>query len=159
MTQAGSEEFRFPETLRLASVAPETFPGSDVCGAVTMSYRYDPEGRRVAKLQNGAVVKQYYYDAAGQMIVEADASGNAVRAEIYTGDRHLATWVSAGGGATYFNHADWLGTERVRTDSSGKACETISSLPFGDGETTGGNCSPTPTFFTGKERDSERNGT
>jgi hypothetical protein len=55
---AGSEEFRFPETLRLASVAPETFAGSEVCGATTMSYLYDPDGRRVAKIQSGAVVKQ-----------------------------------------------------------------------------------------------------
>jgi|GEM_PF-1602440 hypothetical protein len=40
-----------------------------------MTYLYDPDGRRVAKLQNGAVVKQYYYGAAGHMIVEANTSG------------------------------------------------------------------------------------
>jgi RHS repeat-associated protein len=117
-----------------------------------MSYLYDPDGRRVARLQNGAVVKQYYYDAAGHMITEADASGATLRAEIYAGNRHLATW---NGGTTYFNHADWLGTERVRTNTWGTACEWITSLPFGDGETTSGSCAPTPTFFTGKERDSE----
>ena len=72
---------------RLSSVAPETTPGSDVCGATTMSYLYDPEGRRVARVQNGAVVKQYYYDAAGHMITEADASGATLRAEIYAGAR------------------------------------------------------------------------
>jgi hypothetical protein len=51
---------------RLTSVAPETSPGSDVCGATIMSYLYAPDGRRVARLQNDAVVKQYYYDAAGR---------------------------------------------------------------------------------------------
>jgi len=29
----------------------------------------------VAKLQSGSIVKQYYYDAAGQMIEAADAGG------------------------------------------------------------------------------------
>jgi hypothetical protein len=88
------------------------------------------------------------------MITEANASGATLRAEIYAGSRHLATW---NGGATYFNHADWLGTERARTFGSGsqagQICKTITSLPFGDGETTSGPCTPTPTFFTGKERD------
>ena len=117
-----------------------------------MSYLYDSDGRRVARLQNGAVVKQYYYDAAGRMITEADASGATLRAEIYAGGRHLATWTS---NATYFNYADWLGTERARTDANGARCETITSLPFGDGQTVSGTCTPTPTFFTGKERDAE----
>ena len=69
------------------SVAPETTPGSHDCGATTMSYLYDPDGRRVARMQGGAVVNQYYYDAAGHMITEADASGATLRAEIYAGAR------------------------------------------------------------------------
>jgi RHS repeat-associated protein len=125
-------------------------PGSGVCGADTMSYLYDPDGRRVARFQSGSLLKQYFYDAAGHMITEANSSGATLRAEIYAGSRHLATWNN---GVTYFNHADWLGTERARTNSSGSVRETITSLPFGDGETTSGSC--TPTFFTGKERDSE----
>ena len=140
---------------RLSSVAPETSPGSDVCGATTMSYLYDPDGRRVAKVQNGAVVKQFYYNAAGQEIAETNASGALQRAEIFAGGRHLATWSN---NATYFNHADWLGTERARSNSSGLQCETITSLPFGDGEAPTGNCSspePSPNHFTGLERDTE----
>ena len=81
-----------------------------------------------------------------------------LRAEVYAGSRHLATWNNSGGGSTYFNHADWLGTERVRSNSSGTACEWITSLPFGDGLATSGNCSnpePSPNHFTGKERDAE----
>jgi len=46
------------------------------------------------------------------MITEANASGNTLRAEIYAGQRHLATWAN---NATYFNHSDWLGTEQVAT--------------------------------------------
>jgi RHS repeat-associated protein len=155
--------FSYDAENRLVSVAPETTPGSDVCGATTMSYLYDPDGRRVARVQGGAVVKQYYYDAAGHMITEADASGATLRAEIYAGERHLATWTPASGGSTFFNHADWLGTERARTFGSGPnaglRCEKITSLPFGDGMVTqqenGGCGDPSPNHFTGKERDSE----
>jgi RHS repeat-associated protein len=139
----------------------QTAPGSDVCGATIMSYLYDPEGRRVARLQGGAVVKQCFYDAGGRMIAEADPSGRTLRAEIYGGNRHLATWTPASGGSTFFNHADWLGTERARTRASdGSRCETITSLPFGDGLNATGPCSnpePGPNHFTGKERDYESN--
>jgi RHS repeat-associated protein len=137
----------------------QTAPGSDVCGATIMSYLYDPEGRRVARLQGGAVVKQCFYDAGGRMIAEADPSGRTLRAEIYGGNRHLATWTPASGGSTFFNHADWLGTERARTKASdGSRCETITSLPFGGGLNAAGPCSnpePGPNHFTGKERDAE----
>jgi RHS repeat-associated protein len=54
------------------------------------------------------------------------------------------------------NSEDWLGTERARSNSSGARCETITSLPFGDGQTTAGSCGdPSPNHFTGKERDAE----
>jgi len=145
---------------RVTSVAPQA---SGVCGATTMSYLYDPEGRRVARLQNGAIVKQDYYDSAGIEIAETDGNGTLLRAEIYAGSRHLATWNSSGGGSTYFNHADELGTERVRSfgsgSNAGQACEKITSLPFGDGQQTaplnGGCGDPSPDHFTGLERDAE----
>jgi len=60
------------------------------------------------------------------------------------------------GGWMTFSHSDWLGTERVRSNVLGASCETISSLPFGDGQAISGSCGdPTPMHFTGKERDSE----
>ncbi len=97
------------------------------------------------------------------MVEETNASGAVTRAEIYAGARHLATWNPTGGGSTFFNYADQLGTERLRTFGSGsklgQPCETITSLPFGDGEATqslnGGCGDPSPNHFTGKERDTE----
>ena len=105
-------------------------------------------------MQNGSISEQYYYDADGHMITDADAGGNTLRAEIYAGSRHLATWNPAAGGTSYFNHADWLGTERVRTTASGSTYETCTSLPFGDGMSCSGP-DPSPNHFTGLERDSE----
>jgi RHS repeat-associated protein len=42
--------------------------------------------------------------------------------------------------------------------STGSPCETIASLPFGDGQTITGSCGdPSPMHFTGKEGDAESN--
>jgi hypothetical protein len=38
----------------------------------------------------------------------------------------------------YYDHGDWLGTERARTDLSGNPCEKIASLPFGDKQESSG---------------------
>jgi len=149
---------------RLSSVAA-VLPGIGSCGATKVTYGYDPDGRRV--IQNGTTVRWDYYDSAGTEIAETNASGTLLRAEIYAGARHLATWTNASGGATYFNHNDVLGTERVRTfgsgSNAGKQCETITSLPFGDGLAThdqnggcgGSGADPSPNHFTGLERDAE----
>src|SRR6185437_4505158 len=110
-----------------------------------------PRGRRVQKTTaSGAVY--YVYDIAGHQI-EVNSSGVADREEVYAGGRHLATYTN---NTTYFDHADWLGTERMRTTASGSSCETIVSLPFGDGEATTGSCSDaSPMHFTGKMHDDE----
>jgi RHS repeat-associated protein len=82
-----------------------------------------------------------------------NSSGGWNRGEVYAGGTHLATYND---GTTYFIHHDWLGTERVRSNVPGVACETITSLPFGDGMSTTGSCSDiSPMHFTGKQRDTE----
>jgi RHS repeat-associated protein len=118
------------------------------------SYIYDAEGRRVGK-SDGTT---YVVGLAGQVLDELD-SGQWVRSEVYAGGHHLATVT---GQTVYFNHTDWLGTERARTDVAGALCETLSSQPFGDSLATGtstnvSSCNPTPNFLTGKQRDTESN--
>lgn len=129
-------------------------------------YLYDAEGRRARKITGasscsattGSGVTDYLYDQAGRAITEMSGTGVWNRGEIYAGGSHLATYAGGGSGTTYFNHADWLGTERVRTAVSGTLCESITSLPFGDGEATTGSCGdPSTRHFTGKMRDSESN--
>jgi RHS repeat-associated protein len=82
--------------------------------------------------------------------------------EIYAGSPHLATYNmgydEAGSQTiplnTYFIHADWLGTERVRSTAAGALYESCASNPFGDLlSCTGGDVSP--MHFSGKERDAE----
>jgi RHS repeat-associated protein len=129
---------------------------ASVDGGNTANYYYDAEGRRVRKNLAGSIT-DYIYNLEGQEIAEFDGSGNWLRGEAFVSGRyHIATYTN---GATYFDHADWLGTERGRTPVAGGApCETISSLPFGDGEVDTGSCEGTSTrHFTGKERDLESN--
>ena len=125
-----------------------------VDGGGTATYVYDAEGRRVQKTTAGGTVS-YIYDIAGNQVAEVNSSGAATREEVYAGGRHVATYAN---GTTYFDHADWLGTERMRTMVSGSACETIVSLAFGDGTATTGSCSDaSPMHFTGKQHDDESN--
>jgi len=125
---------------------------TQVDAGATASYIYDADGRRVRKTTASTSV-DYLYDLAGQEITELSSAGAWNRGEVFAGDRHLATYANS---TTYFIHSDGLGTERVRSNVSGAACESIQSLPFGDGMTTSGSCSDVnPFHFTGKERDSE----
>jgi RHS repeat-associated protein len=121
---------------------------SSYYGAIT--YIYDAEGRRIAKANSGTVTNIYYYDVFGN--IGTEQIGSNLIDNIYAGSRHLVT---LSGGNTYYNHANWLGTESARSDVTGTICQTISSLPFGDAQQINGSCTPSPVFFTSKERDTE----
>jgi RHS repeat-associated protein len=121
----------------------------------TTTYSYDASGRRVRKTVAG-VSTDYVYDLEGHAIAETNSSGAWTRGEVYVGGRHLATYSGGAAGTTYFAQSDALGTERIRSNVAGAACETIASLPFGDGLSSTGSCGdPSTRHFTGKERDSE----
>jgi RHS repeat-associated protein len=124
--------------------------GSNGTPPGTPNYFYDAEGRRIRKTTAGATV-DYIYDLAGHVVSEVSSAGGWNRGEVYAGGRHLATYT---GGTTYFDHTDWLGTERARTGVTGSSAETCTSLPFGDGQSCSGS-DVSPNHFTGKERDSE----
>jgi RHS repeat-associated protein len=127
------------------------------CSTATACYTYFPDGERAEKNAAGVRVN-YLYDAEGHQNTEVNSSLGWNRIEVYAADRHLATYSGGAAGTTYFDHADWLGTEHARTNVTGSLCETISSLPFGDGMSTSGICGdPSPMHFTGQERDTETN--
>jgi RHS repeat-associated protein len=123
---------------------------SSQSGAVT--YTYDGDGKRIAKSSGGAVTNVYFYDVNGNRVVDTDGAISVLRTEIFAGGRHRVSFSNSG---NTFNHPNWLGTESARTDYGGSVCETLSGLPFGDALMTSGTCSPSPDFFTGKERDAE----
>jgi RHS repeat-associated protein len=120
-------------------------------------YHYDGLGRRTQKTA-GSVTYYYYYDLTGHQVAVTDQTGSWKRGEVYVGGKHLATYTGGTTGHTFFDHGDWLSTERARTNSTGSVCETISSLPFGDNQVDSDSCvDVSPMHFTGKERDTESN--
>jgi RHS repeat-associated protein len=117
----------------------------------TSTYVYDANGKRVEKTTATGGTVDFLYDTAGQEIAQVNSAGAWTRGEVYAAGRHVATLNNT---TTYYNHSDWLGTERARSTSAGALYETCTSLPFGDWLTcTGGD--PSPMHFTSKERDSE----
>jgi RHS repeat-associated protein len=124
-------------------------PGN--CSTATACYAYGADGTRVQKTASG-VVTNYLYDLAGQRLAELGATGTWNRGEIYAGGMHLVTYAN---GTTYFDHGDWLGTERLRLSVSGGVADSCTSDPYGDGQSCTG--AESDMHFTGKPRDTEDN--
>lgn len=128
--------------------------------ASATNYFYDPQGQRVAK-QQGNNMEEYVLDPQGHIISVHNGSSTLLRAEIYTGGRHMATFnPSANYGPLFYNFADHLGTHRVHTDSGGTAREWCSDTPYGMNlscATSSGLSDTSPMHFTGKQRDAESN--
>jgi RHS repeat-associated protein len=122
-----------------------------------MLYFYDPQGNRVGK-QQANTLEDYVYDMKGAISSVHDGSTNLLRTELYSDGGHVATLDGStlSSANLVWNHADWLGTERVRTNSSGSAVEWCTDTPYGmnlNCGTSQGDASP--MHFTGLEYDPE----
>ena len=100
-----------------------------VTSAGTKDFLFDPNGRAFTVINNGSWAQ----------------------GEITSPIGYLATYANS---TTYFTHTHWLGTVRARSNVSGALVEGLSSLPFGDSQTTSG---VSPVQFTGLDFDSESN--
>jgi len=98
----------------------------------TATYAYDALNRRV-KAATSNSIDRYSLDLAGRRsITWQDGSNATVKLAQYYGDKGpVAFWASADNHA-HFEHGDWLGTERTRTDRNGNVEMTSASLPFGE---------------------------
>jgi len=102
-----------------------------VDGGATATYVYDALNHRVWS-NNAGSTYEYTYDAGGHRVsswVEPSNQGNEGR--IYWDGQQIA--YRSSDGTTYFDHQDYLGTERMRTNSAGALAATFSTLPWGDG--------------------------
>jgi RHS repeat-associated protein len=110
----------------------------------TATYIYDAMNRRVS-VQAGSATHEYAFDYAGRRVSSwllnqaGYPQGLGDEGRIYWDGQQIA--YRALDGSTYFDHQDYLGTERVRTNSAGASVATFATLPWGDGGTTtfGGN--------------------
>ena len=126
--------------------------------ASATNYYYDPQGNRVAKGQ-GDGFEGYVYDPQGHVVSAHNASTTLLRAELYLGARHVATYSNAGSyTGLFFNHADWLGTERARTSyPSASLSETCMDTPYGMNTNcvTSAQLDISPMHFAGLQYDYE----
>jgi RHS repeat-associated protein len=115
----------------------------------------DMAGGEAANSGSGTITGTVYVVSLSGPVMDEIDNGTWVRSEIYAGGHHVATANATG---VVFIHADWLGTERARTNMAGILCQTTTSEPFGDDAVTTGGCVVnTLDFFTGKPRDTESN--
>jgi RHS repeat-associated protein len=116
--------------------------------AAGVTYAYDGDGRRVAKVGS----KLYWYGSGGEILSETDASGNTQNEYIFFGGKRVAM-VPASGSALYYAE-DSLGTSKVIVQSNGTLCYDADFVPYG-GERAYTNTCAQNYKFEGKERDTE----
>jgi RHS repeat-associated protein len=121
---------------------------SQLKSAGGVTYAYDGDGRRVAKVGS----KLYWYGSGGEILGETDASGNTTAEYIFFAGQRIAQ-VPATGTPIYYVE-DLLGTSRVITTNIGVVCYDADFYPYG-GERTVTNTCPQNYKFEGKERDTE----
>jgi RHS repeat-associated protein len=130
---------------RLTSV---TLPGS----GGTVSFKYDPMGRRIYKAVSSGGTSVFVYD--GDNLVEETNSSGTVVARYSQGqgvDEPLAMLRS---NATSYYQADGLGSVTSLTNGSGTTAETYTYDSFGKQTASSGSL-VNPFQYTGRESDAE----
>jgi len=117
-TGSGSHTYQWDAENRLNSIDS----GS------TATYIYNALGQRVEKNVRGAYT-EYAYHPTGQELAENDRSGWAVRVIPFAG-RHIAHYQGSPN-ATYFMHANSLGSTSQATDYSGTMAQDQLYYPWG----------------------------
>jgi RHS repeat-associated protein len=116
--------------------------------AAGVTYAYDGDGRRVAKVGS----KLYWYGSGGEILSETDAAGNTLNEYVFFGGKRVAL-VPASGGALYYAE-DMLGSSRVMVQANGTLCYDADFTPFGGERSYTSTCAQNYKF-QGKERDTE----
>ena len=98
-------------------------------GGTAGQYVYDAMNRRVW-VENGSATYEYAYDSAGRRVSSwAETANTANEGRIYWGGQPIG--YRGSDGTTYFEHENYLGTERMRTDYTGAVAAKFTSLPWG----------------------------
>lgn len=118
----------------------------------TVSYEYDPFGRRIKKTVNGTDTN-YVYDG-DRVIEERDGSDNLLRRFVYGVGIDEVLWVEDASGNKFWYYYDALGSVVNISDNAGNLVSTIHYDVYGDFVETGSFTS-NPYKFTGRRYDSE----
>ena len=128
-----------------------TLPGT----GGTVSYRYDPFGRRIQKAftQNGTTTTTNYLYDGNDTVEEADQNGNllAKYARTTDTDEPLAEYRS---GVTNYYEQEWLGTVSSLSNSAGTLMNTYTYDSFGKITNSSGTIQ-NPLRYAGRDFDTE----
>ncbi|MBS1798186.1 MAG: hypothetical protein JSS95_00005, partial [Acidobacteria bacterium] len=126
--------------------------GNMMSDGLTHTYVYDAEGNVIqvdnnihyyynafnqrVRAENASSSTEYVYNILGQRVSVWDGSTHSeISGQYYWGNSPVAFYQ---GGAIHFQHQNWMGTERSRTDHNGAVEGTYQSLSFGDGFSASG---------------------
>lgn len=101
-----------------------------VDNGATANYVYNALNQRVRTTSDGTI-REFVFNSDGQRVSEWSGTSpyGVIKGHYYWGSRSLAYYY---GGATHFEHQDWIGTERMRTSYNGSVEAKFTSLPWGD---------------------------
>jgi RHS repeat-associated protein len=113
---------------------------------------YDGDGRRVESSGGASGTRIYWYDQAGQVVMESMQGGSGFLSEyLYVGGQRVARVANLG--PIYYYYGDHLGTARLITDGGGTKCYDADYFPWGGEQHVYVNSCAQNYKFTGKERD------
>ncbi len=115
------------------------------------TYRYDALGRRIEK-DVGGTITRYVYDGE-DILLEYDGTNSRI-ARYSHGDRTDQPLAMERGGASFYYHADHLGSARLLTNTAGMAVNEYDYDAYGRLETIVETV-PQPYAFAGREYDTE----
>jgi RHS repeat-associated protein len=122
----------------------------------TVTYVYDPAGRRIAKAIDGDVAVRYLYDG-DHVIAEYDGDDVLLRKFIYgPGVDQPICMIEAGGSyaGAYYYHFDGLGSVVALSDADGETVQTYEYSVYGEPAASDPN-HPNPYLFTARRFDPE----
>jgi len=116
----------------------------------TLSYSYDPLGRRASKTDNG-VVQRYVYDG-DDLVGTLDGANNTTAANVFSGaiDEPLSTTTAGTPKTLYANH---LGSVKAVADGAALT-NSYGYSPYGE-TLPSSSADSTPFRYTGREKDTD----
>jgi len=129
---------------------PERWPSP-----TTISYTYDPAGRRIEKQYDGLTQMKYLYDG-DHIIAEYSGNGGLLHKYIYGPgvDQPICMIDVTESNAAYYYHFDGLGSVIALTDSSGSVANLYEYSVYGEVSASDPN-HPNRFLFTGREFDKD----
>jgi len=147
----GSETKNYTFNARNQLIKVETLDQSSAV-TKTLSFAYDPLGRRYSKTVNGTL-KRYVYDGS-DIVGVLDSGGSTISTIAHSESVDTPLSINTGGN-TYYYHRNHQGSIIALTDASGTVVESYTYDAYGKTSKTGSANTGNPYAYTGRELDEE----